>query len=343
MHNLFGNSAMGTGYSCLMPALVKQWRALWSATAGTTDAEAPFGLVTLAPSGGEGGASIGTMRWAQTAGYGTMPNPAMPNTFVAQAYDLNDPYHNDSCYGKYKCHDNSVPADDNLTSWGSCTGYCESVRTTNWYMGPIHPRDKKPVGERLAKVGAVVAYGQKGHSNGPTISGCSMAGGKITLKFNATLLAEGGADTLKVQPYYQGNVTVNRKTFDTVGSKMQVLTNASVFCMQEGGRGAAEPCRDDGTGAPGPDDDTAWVAVDIATGSAPNEVVVDLARSNGVAFAIRYAWEGDCCTENPPTSDPCPVATCPLMGSASNLPANPFVAHIVGGKCKCVAPQVCDE
>ena len=39
-----------------------------AATAGTTDAEAPFGLVTLAPSGDEGGASIGTMRWAQTAG-----------------------------------------------------------------------------------------------------------------------------------------------------------------------------------------------------------------------------------------------------------------------------------
>lgn len=31
------------------------------------------------------------------------------------------------------------------------------------------------------------------------------------------------------------------------------------------------------------------------------------------------------------------------MGSASNLPANPFVAHIVGGKCKCLAPQTCNE
>ena len=57
---------------------------------------------------------------------------------MAQAYDLNDPFHNDSCYGKMKCHDNSEPSDMNLTSWGSCTGYCESVRTTNWYMGPIH-------------------------------------------------------------------------------------------------------------------------------------------------------------------------------------------------------------
>ena len=150
-----------------------------------------------------------------------------------------------------------------------------------------------------------------------------MAGGKITLTFNKTLLAQGGADSLKVQKYYQGNVTVNRKTFDTVGSKMQVLTNASVFCMQEGGRGAAEPCRDDGTGAPGPDDDTAWVAVDIATGSAPNEIVVDLARSNGVAFAIRYAWEGDCCTENPPDLGPVPGGDVPAHGLRQQLAGEP--------------------
>jgi hypothetical protein len=31
------------------------------------------------------------------------------------------------------------------------------------------------------------------------------------------------------------------------------------------------------------------------------------------------------------------------MGS-SGLPANPFIAQIAaGGKCKCIAPQVCDE
>eukprot|EP00662_Eupelagonemidae_sp_cell21_P042891 gene42891-22727_t len=48
-------------------------------------------------------------------------------------------------------------------------------------MGPIHPRDKKP----------------KGYSNGPTIAGCSMAGSKVTVRFNKTLLAQGGADKVK--------------------------------------------------------------------------------------------------------------------------------------------------
>ena len=56
---------------------------------------------------------------------------------------------------------------------------------------------------------------------------------------------------------------------------------------------------------------------------------------------------GSCCYNDPATSGPCPQASCPVMGHYTDgnvtLPANPFVAHIVGGKCKCVAPQTCDE
>ena len=78
MHGVFGNSERKVGYACMMPALVASWRKLWAA-ASSTDALAPFGLVTLAPSGTEGGSDIGTMRWAQTASYGVLPNPAMPN------------------------------------------------------------------------------------------------------------------------------------------------------------------------------------------------------------------------------------------------------------------------
>lgn len=54
MHNYFGNSELKSGYSCLMQTLVEQFRSLWSVTPGTTDPNAPFGLVTLAPSGTEG-------------------------------------------------------------------------------------------------------------------------------------------------------------------------------------------------------------------------------------------------------------------------------------------------
>ena len=65
MHGYFGNSALNSGYGCMMQNLVAQWRQLWSTEEGTTDPNAPFGLVTLAPSGTEGGKSIGTMRYVR--------------------------------------------------------------------------------------------------------------------------------------------------------------------------------------------------------------------------------------------------------------------------------------
>ena len=54
---------------------------------------APFGIVTLASSGSEGGPNMGPMRQAQSASYGVLPGPegsGMENTFIAQAYDLDD-------------------------------------------------------------------------------------------------------------------------------------------------------------------------------------------------------------------------------------------------------------
>eukprot|EP00911_Craspedida_sp_UC1_P000800 UC1_evm1s612 len=310
---------------------------MWSgAEPGTTDPLAPFGLVTLAPSGGEGGNDIGTMRWAQTAGYGMTPNRALPNVFTAQAYDLNDPFRNISCYHDTGCPVKPKPAQ----GWGpSCTPYCTSLAGTNFYMGPIHPRDKKPVGARLAQSAAVLAYGDKGAVTGPTLSGCTLSSDHktLTLRFNQSLLEMGG-DRIDLQPY-------NRVSG---ASKMYVLINASRFCMQTSGRGGSS-CIDDGTGhvLPGtaPYDDqtsnTTWVNVDIGLGTNnPNEVVVDLRKTGGrVAHGIRYAWTGDCCTENPPSSQGCPLASCPLMASQSRLPANPFMAKIVNGKCKCVPPQ----
>ena len=129
MHGTFGNSALGYGYACLMPKLVATWRKMWSAEPGTTDPMAPFGLVTLAPSGTEGGNDIGTMRLAQTASYGVLPNPAMPNTFLAQAYDLNDPFSNTSCYNLGCCPNNYKPGPKGCDG---CDAYCESANKTNW-------------------------------------------------------------------------------------------------------------------------------------------------------------------------------------------------------------------
>ena len=67
-----------------------------------------------------------------------------------------------------------------------------------FYMGPIHPRDKKPVGLRLAQASMSVAYGANTPYTGPTIAGCSVntAANSITLTFNKTLLSD---DSIEVR------------------------------------------------------------------------------------------------------------------------------------------------
>ena len=82
---------------------------------------------------------------------------ALLEVFVAQAFDLNEPFSNTTCYKATGCHDNT-PVPPGGWNVSGCDQYCASVRTTNFYMGPIHPRDKKPVGVRLAKASMAVAY-----------------------------------------------------------------------------------------------------------------------------------------------------------------------------------------
>ena len=339
MESIFGNSALGTGYSCLMPLLVRAWRALWSQTPGTTDPLAPFGVVTLAASGSEGGPDLGSMRLAQTAGYGVLPNAAMPNTFLAQAFDLDDPFCNTTCYYDQCCFNNFNATACNRHAPNAeieCTRYCDSTMGTNFYMGPIHPRSKKPVGVRLAQAAAVTVYGQPGTFTGPTISGCRVSGGSVTVTFNASLL---GSETVQVQSYPPAYNNIS-------SSAMAVLVNPRGFCFQSvGSKHGAPQCIDDGSGsAPVNQTDSGWVFVDIAEGSS-NSITVDLARVNGNAiYGIRYAMEdATCCQHYAPTSGPCPVESCPIMGRTTRLPANPFMAHIVDGKCVCIPPQVCDE
>ena len=87
-----GSSVGGYGYGCQLPELVRRWRAAWSSVPNTTAPLAPFGVVTVAHNGGWHGArDFGGFRWAQTANYGSLPNAAMPATFLAQAHDDEPP------------------------------------------------------------------------------------------------------------------------------------------------------------------------------------------------------------------------------------------------------------
>jgi hypothetical protein len=108
-----------------------------------------------------------------------------------------------------------------------------------------------------------------------------------------------------------------------------------------------------------------WVPVHIKLGSdgtdgAPT-VVADLTPLAGATpLAVRYAWGGAdgpatgdvvCCDPAAVaqgSSEECVPASCPIMTADARviyggLPANPFLAKLVDGKCECPTPQSCDE
>jgi hypothetical protein len=191
--------------------------------------------VTLPPSGGEGGADIGSMRYAQTGSYGVMPNPQMLDTFVAQGYDMDDPTGSLGCYHAGCC--GNLTKDKSDPACAGCLGICNGwspgipisgdcggvancpgprkcptpstgaptympdgcapvcvitfsvIACMVWssqcvctatvarrYMGPIHDRNKKPIGRRLARACASTVYSKPGPFTGPTITGCKKSG-----------------------------------------------------------------------------------------------------------------------------------------------------------------------
>ena len=245
-------------------------------------------------------------------------------TVGAQAFDLDDPWMNTTCYNAGCCPNNYNPK-------GTCDGclgpnqYCANLSATNYYMGPIHPRDKLPVGARLARAAWSQVYDGDKISTGPTVSGCNVDGSSIVIRFD---LNDG--DRVSVRDYASKGLP----------SKFEILTNASLFCMQTTGDGTT--CIDDGTGHGIPYSasfDTAWQSVDVRSRDDTSVEVFNLDVSKVVA--VRYAWQGACCDDRPATSEPCPVASCPINGLV--FPANPFLARITdSGKCECIAPQVCD-
>lgn len=243
-----GNAAGQAGYACLMKALVDEWRQLWSATPGTTQPDAPFGVVTLASSGGEGanGLAMGSMRQAQTGGWGILPNPGMPNTFLAQAYDLDDEWVSATGGGPcmdygynasdpaYHCCGSNANASICTGSWPShCKNMCDSLEGTRQYMGGLHPRSKRPVGRRLADACFNTVYEGKAPFTGPVLAGCSLTPTTLTIKFNTTLLRGG---KVVLQPYTKPNFTPyfhghGNPQFHS-GSMLYVQTVASSFCTE---------------------------------------------------------------------------------------------------------------
>eukprot|EP00051_Salpingoeca_urceolata_P012456 m.154374 g.154374 ORF g.154374 m.154374 type:complete len:759 (-) comp17497_c1_seq1:23-2299(-) len=328
-----GNSIDNIGYGCEQRELVRGWRRIWSSTPGTTAPDAAFGVVTLASSGSEGGPNMGAMRYAQTANYGILPNAAMPNTFLAQAYDLQDIWgpRAGPCYTEWHCCPYD-PKTCNATTAKLCQASCAGNDDTPIAMGGIHPRNKKPVGDRLGTAAFNVVYGGKVPMSGPTLSSCSVSGNSLSIKFNETILA---GDKVKLNKYNRGRTL----------SQLQVQTNASNFCVEplNGPNGKYCPSWAGGPSPPNATVGEGWISLNI-TSTDGSGVAVDLTPLNGTSpTAVRYAWGIiNCCDPDDAllyVTHPC-LPSCPIS-SGSGLPANPFIAQIVGGSCQCVAPQKC--
>nr|BAC26026.1 unnamed protein product [Mus musculus] len=112
-------------YTCMFPELIEDWRQTFHyGSQGQTDRFFPFGFVQQSSYMLKNSSDYGfpEIRWHQTADFGHVPNPKMPNTFMAVAIDLCD---RDSPFGS------------------------------------IHPRDKQTVAYRLHLGARAVAYGEK--------------------------------------------------------------------------------------------------------------------------------------------------------------------------------------
>ncbi|XP_021365144.1 sialate O-acetylesterase-like [Mizuhopecten yessoensis] len=128
--------------------MINDWRQTFSsASLHTTSAEFQFGFVQLAPfRAGEESKGFPSLRWAQTAGYGKVPNAKMPNTFMSVALDLPD---------------FSSP------------------------FGSIHPRFKHDVASRLALSALAVAYHKSGlEYQGPYLSDYQLTGHSLNIEYD---------------------------------------------------------------------------------------------------------------------------------------------------------------
>ena len=356
--------------------MIASWRALWSATPGTTDPMFPWAIAQLHDGTdlGEGFPfMLSKFRYAQTAGYGYLPNEAMPNVYGISMVDGGDPWD-----GGEQCASDACCVVPDIALGPLCVGdhRGEWTNETPDGGGSLHPRTKDLGGKRFAQALFTNLYEPSSPllATGPVLAGCSVdsAAGTLTLRFNASLLKgervvaqkPAGAAAMSLSLENTGLYLLANSTGIPVSdaehgfNPCNYATNAG--CAQNTYLGPYSNGNEYGV-AP-------WVAVLPSTGTAANEIVVDLTPLNGVApSAVRYAAgaasgvpapgggapgtgfrnQRICCGPHVDTShEPCPPEACPLKATNSagglSLPALPFRANIVGGRCVCIAPQVCD-
>jgi hypothetical protein len=338
---LFGEGSVlnKSGYACQQAAMIRSWREAFSADAGTTNADFPFGVTSLAGGCSEGfpvwspyqhfsrdefescaapkpgGMThkspicedmgndwAGGLRVAQTAGYGHMPNAALPNTFLGQAYDHGEPC---SC-------DRKAVAPGGCWANGQCYGWTSPYslnRTWNYQNSGIHPRPKLMVGVRLARAALGLLQIPPKPQPVPKLAGCRLESAtRIVLSFDHGLL---GDEAVGLQAPGPGKIPLELRI---------------------------------GPGVPvGPNNSSGWVyAANLEVVNA-TAIAVMLPPGSPTPTAIRYAWGSyPCCPGLDSATFFCPPAACPIVTTATKEPAVPFWAHVEAGRCRCDPPWKCD-
>jgi hypothetical protein len=360
----------------MLPAMVSAWRAAWSAEPGTTDPAAFFASVSLHDGGDEGdGNNAQPIRWSQTGNFGSLPSPAIPNSVIAEAYDGGDVWEGWVCYDtaapggtpdKLCCVDPSVPLGKDCV--GDHRGLYDNV-STQFYMGTLHPRSKRVPSVRLAQQtwAALFKPASALLATGPVISGCTVAASTLTVTFNASLLKGEHVVISRPSGSLPMSAAAENTAFYALPGNMSLPADIDKNHRFSYNVWDYKGPFSDGNelGVRG------WVPLMPVASGADNTVTLDLSALGGVApSAIRYAVGGSECWSgggdpSPPNGgvcarlctgpfqdcavQPCLTESCPIKSSNSagngalQLPAASFVARIEGGKCKCLAPQVCDE
>ena len=380
--NVMGNSAAGMGYGCELPALVRDWRRVWSREPHTTDPLAPFGVVTLAAGGSEGfGQNMSDMRWSQTGNMGVLPNKRMPNTFLAQAFDLGDPWEFNPSTWSNNCsrfvpntthHSPKCARFPPAKEWNKALRPVRKLIQENnapGFMGGIHPRIKSEVGRRLAFAAKNLLHGGRGALSGPVLAGCTLARPTkpskhhrekpqpwtLEIRFDRAFLRK---DRVAVQPSFDYNMS--RWGTNDASSMMVCVgapgnATAQRLCAGTGQNYSSGALSGGWRSAPvvairGKKGEAA-VAVDLAPVVAAFKAAAPPNATFPGVVAVRYGWPltgaGDtCCPFTPQTQGwaACVPGSCPILGAQSQLPANPWFANIdEGGRCRCLAPQTCNH
>lgn len=240
----------------------------------------------------------------------------MPGCFLGQAFDLGDPWAK-GCMETKACFGWDTPWSFNRTCW--------------YEISYIHPRDKAPLGQRLANAALSVHYNRTDVHTQPVISGCSLtgsasAGQRIVVAFDPKRMGKRRVIALILNIHvpilpnawkliasgWTGDDQLLVQKFDTI---QQGASATEVFNTVT--------------------NDWTFVHKLLPGENASSFIVV--VQPGVSAGGIRYAWaDNPCCGTNNRTIKPCPPASCPLITKRTKEPAVPWQATIDARTKQCV-------